>query len=249
MNYLQKNSRGKGSSRQILLTFAIIVLTGVFYFFAPIFLNDTVFSVARPVWNAKNYVVEQFAKFFSSIADKENLTEFNNALKQELEEARIALRSLDLYKSENHSLKAMLGRGKIEKRVLGNIMAKPNHSLYDTLLLDAGEQVGVAVGDRVLAGDFVLGTIREVYANHSKATLISAPGEILRVLIGESNIAAEALGRGAGNFIVKIPKEIENCVNLRKFDCDWDEITNIPLFLNKFKNFDYINKKQFLQNL
>ena len=64
------------------------------------------------------------------------------------------------------------------------------------------------MGDRVVSGDFVIGTLREVYANHSKATLMSSPGEILKVRIGESLIETEAVGRGGGNMISKLPKEI-----------------------------------------
>lgn len=209
MNYLLKNNRReKGVLKQILLACAVMIVAGIFYFFAPNFVNNTIFKIARPVWNAEHYIVGQFAKISALITDKERLAKLNATLEQKLEEAEVALQSLDYYKRENEQLKLLLGRNSGEKRTLANIMAKPNQSVYDTLLLDAGLQEKIAVGDLVLAGDFVLGSIREVYANHSKAVLLSAPGEISRVLIGEEDISAEALGRGAGNFILKLPKEI-----------------------------------------
>lgn len=209
MNYLLKNSRReKMNSVQMWVTCAVLVVAGIFYFFAPAFVNNTLYSFARPIWNAKNYVSETIMASYSLISDKERLVARNNALEQKLEEANIVIQSLNAYKKENENLKAILGRDVGEKRILASVMAKPNHSIYDTLLLDVGEQLGVTVGDQVLAGDFALGSIREVYANHSKATLLSSPGEVLPVLIGDSNIQGDALGRGAGNFIVKIPKEI-----------------------------------------
>ncbi|MDO8482672.1 MAG: rod shape-determining protein MreC [bacterium] len=210
MNYLLKNSqRGKKTSRQALLACMVIIILVLLYFFAPNFVNDTLFAVAKPIWNAQDYTVDKYEKIYALFSEKQELTKLNANLKRELDEATTVLQSLEVYKRENENLKSLLlGRESGEKRILANIMAKPNHSLYDTLLLDVGTKNEVAIGDKVLAGDFVLGTVREVYESHSKATLLSSPGEISRVIIGETNISAEALGRGAGNFIVKVPKEI-----------------------------------------
>lgn len=209
MNYLLKNSRRRnGGWKQLLVACTILAVAGVFYFFAPRFISNSVFNIARPIWSATDYLGEQFTKLFAMIANKERLTKLNDILGQELFEAQVALQDLSAYKQENEQLKSMLGRAGTEKRILSSIMAKPNHSLYDTLLLDTGEQDNVTIGDKVLAGDFVIGTVREVNKRYSKATLYSSPGEVTSVLIGSSNIVADATGRGAGNFIVKVPKEI-----------------------------------------
>lgn len=209
MNYLLKNSREKGTSKQVLTAGAALAIAVLLYLFAPSFVNDTLFSVAKPVWQTRDYVKEKYEKFYALFGDKQQLAAQNKGLELELNEAKIALHSLEVYKRDNDNLKSiLLGRESGEKRILSTIMAKPNHSLYDTLLLDVGLQNGVAVGDKVFTGDFVLGTVREVYNNHSKATLLSSPGEVSKVLIGDTNISAEALGKGAGNFIIKVPKEI-----------------------------------------
>ncbi len=209
MNYLLKsNRREKGFSKQLLVTCVLLAVAGLFYFIAPRFVNDSLYAAARPIWDAKNYVAGELVRIVVLVQDKEQLAKSNTTLEQELEEAKVALQSLDSYKQENEDLKSMLGRATDEKRILASVVAKPNHSLYDTMLLDVGENKGVAVGDKIFSGDFIIGSIREVYGSHSKATLLSAPGEISRVLIGGGNIAADALGRGAGNFIVKVPKEV-----------------------------------------
>jgi len=191
------------------LACAVIIILILLYFFAPNLVNNALFAVAKPIWNAQDYVVEKYEKIYALFSEKQKLAKLNANLARELAEATTALQSAEVYKRENENLKSLLlGRDSGEKRILANIMAKPNHSLYDTLLLDVGTQNDIAIGDKVLAGDFVLGTIREVYGNHSKATLLSSHGEISRVLIGETNISAEAIGRGAGNFIIKAPKEV-----------------------------------------
>ena len=162
MNYLLKNShRGKKTSRQALLACAVIIILILLYFFAPNLVNNALFAVAKPIWNAQDYVVEKYEKIYALFSEKQKLAKLNANLARELAEATTALQSAEVYKRENENLKSLLlGRDSGEKRILANIMAKPNHSLYDTLLLDVGTQNDIAIGDKVLAEKFVLGTIR-----------------------------------------------------------------------------------------
>ena len=209
MNYLLKNSRREnGTRRPILWTLAILALAGFFYSFTPKFANQNVYSLARPIWITRDYIADKFTNFLSTLSDKKRLAAENLSLHNELSEARVALIGLDDYKKENAELKKILGRNPTDKKILAVILAKPNRSSYDTLVLDVGKNQNITEGDLVLFGDFMLGTVREVYGNYSKATLISSPGETLMVRIGESGIDTKAIGRGNGNFIAKLPKEI-----------------------------------------
>lgn len=169
--------------------------------------SQGLFAIARPLWNAETYLGEKFADLWSLITLKERLGAENLRLREEVAEAHTLLQSLNTYKRENAELKIMLGRSDASKKILAVILAKPNRSLYDTLMLDAGERNGVRTGDTVMAGDFLIGSIRETYPNYSKATLLSSPGEAFSVRIG-NGIQAEALGRGGGNFIAKLPKGV-----------------------------------------
>ncbi len=209
MNYLLKNSRrGNGAWKPIISTLVILLFTGFFYFFVPQFANQSLYTFARPIWSTRDYVAGKFTNLWSTLADKTGLAAENSSLQKKLDEARTALLDLEAYKKENDELKKILGRNPAEKKMLAVVLAKPNRSLYDTLVLDAGEKQGVKVGDKVLSGDFVIGQVRAVYANYSKAVLASSPGERFTVRIATSSIDTEATGRGGGNFIAKLPKEI-----------------------------------------
>lgn len=209
MNYLLKNNKqDRGVFRYVAGVFITLAIIAFFYFFGRSVINTGLFAIARPLWNVEQYVSGIFWGIIASVEDKARLQNQNTALRQELDGTQALLQTLDAYKKENETLKNMLGRESQNKRVVSAILAKPNQSLYDTLVLDVGEKQGVMVGNQVMSGDFVIGVVREVYSGYSKAVLFSSPGEMINVLIGDSNISAQAQGLGGGNFSVKLPKEI-----------------------------------------
>ena len=111
--------------------------------------------------------------FDSATMSKEELFNERYALKNQVANLEAQLATLSALKDENEKLQEMLGR-KSEKLelVLGNIIAKPNQSPYDTIVIDAGSNNGIINGARVLArGDIAIGTIVEVSTNISKIKL------------------------------------------------------------------------------
>ncbi|MEK7575386.1 MAG: rod shape-determining protein MreC [Patescibacteria group bacterium] len=209
MNYLLKNNRRETGIRKPLIgMLTILIVAAFFYFFAPHFVNESLYRVAQPLWGARDYIKEKSASLISVFAYKERLMKENLSLLNKLAEADNTLLDLDEYKKENIELKKLLGRVSYEKRILAVVLAKPNRSLYDSLVIDVGEKDGVAVGDPVLSGGFIIGEVREVSTDNSKVTLNSAPGEISTVRVGDSGVDTEAFGRGGGNFLLKLPKEI-----------------------------------------
>lgn len=209
MNYrLRNNQNSQSAWKPVIATFSILLIAGFLYFFMPRLIHEGLYGIARPFWKAEEFIGQKFTDIVALIKEKDRLVAENVALERQLDETRTALLSLDTYKKENGDLKVLLGRTNTEKRILAVILAKPNRSLYDTLVLDVGERNGVRAGDTVAVGDFILGAIHEVYPDYSKATLFSSSGEIKNVRIG-TGVHAEAIGRGGGNFLIKLPKETE----------------------------------------
>ena len=98
--------------------------------------------------------------------------------------------------------------GKHEKTpiILASVLAKPNQSLYDALIIDVGLEQGIKVGENVFAlGNVPIGYISDVYRSSSKVVLFSNPGEKTEVIIPPKNIFMQAVGRGGGNFEMIIP--------------------------------------------
>lgn len=119
-------------------------------------------------------------------------------------DARLADRNL-LYK-EVIELRERLGRADAPKgRLLAGVLQRPPWTPYDTLLIDAGENLGVAQDALVSAGgQGLIGRVSEVYATTARVELFSAPGASYQaVLNGTLPIAVE--GQGGGSLRAEVP--------------------------------------------
>ena len=93
--------------------------------------------------------------------------------------------------------------------VLAAILAKPNQSIYDTLIIDAGTKQGIKAGEVVFAlGNLPIGRIGEVYQNSSKVILFSNAGEKNQTVVTDRNIFMELVGRGGENFEMILPRDL-----------------------------------------
>jgi len=210
MNYRQNNTKRKAVLG--VLVFGLVAAP-IFYFWgAEIYygISQTVHYVSGPLWKAGNRITNTASSYGAFLDSKETLQEKNYALQKEIIELRLKLLSKDLLLQENKELKAALGRLGSKESVLAAVLSKPNNSPYDTLIIDIGKDKGIQKGDKVLAsGEVVFGTIEEVYDKSSKVELYSSPGLIQNVLLGGGAIPATAKGKGAGNFEITLPRDVE----------------------------------------
>lgn len=207
MNYPHKNNRrDRQSLKPILIALSVFVFSALTYFFWPQFLNQVLATVARPIWEVEGSTLASLENIITLIKSKEALLDENSRLKLEIDSARNNMIGFERLKDENIELKKLLGRTEKGEKVLSAILAKPNRTIYDTLILDVGQNGAIKKGDYVMDSGFIIGTIEEVYAETSKASLFSTAGNVFPVLIGKNNIEAEALGRGGGNFTVKLAR-------------------------------------------
>ena len=105
-----------------------------------------------------------------------------------------------------------MGRTGSSYGVLASVLARPPETPYDTLVIDAGKDNGVSVGDSVSAGGTVfIGSVEEVYAKSARVVLYSAGGESHdALLLSSKNASGEAVpvalsGQGAGSFVGEVP--------------------------------------------
>ncbi len=132
-------------------------------------------------------------------------------------EARLADRNA-LYE-ENLALKSVLGRAAGRSVTLAAVLQRPPGVPYDTLLVDAGKAQGIVAGSYVsLGGSALVGTVAEVYADHSRVELFSAPGLVHNAVltIGSSStslgaskqVALSIEGQGGGSMRAQVPAGI-----------------------------------------
>lgn len=132
-----------------------------------------------------------------------------DVLRAELASTTAALADRNLLYRENLDLKARLGRDAASHRVLAAVLQAPPAAAYDTFIIDAGRNAGLAAGQRVFAaGSVAVGTVVEVYATTARVSLYSSPGATYAAsIVGAtgSAVPVSVVGQGGGSFTAQVP--------------------------------------------
>jgi cell shape-determining protein MreC len=170
-------------------------------------------SIFHPILVLGNSVGEKLKGLGTYFVSKNYLYNQNQKLQAEVDFNNARNSNYDSVVADNASLQEILNR-KDPKAVmiLAAILSKPNQSLYDTLLIDAGTANGIKVGKTVFAlGDVPIGRVSDVYPSSAKVVLYSSPGESTQAVISSSvpggDVFSEIIGRGGGNFEMIMPKD------------------------------------------
>ena len=210
MNYHLKSSslenRRKISQKKILAI--IIIIIASFFFLRTNFVKEIIFSISTPVWKVREIFIN--TNIFQYFKAKQSLINEQIKLQQELSQKSNLIILNDILQNENETLKSLLGRRSGEfNLILGTILVKPPQTPYDLIIVDVGKKHGIKLGNKVVAnGNVYIGEVSEIYADSSKITLYSNPGNKIGVILGESMISAEAIGLGGNNFNILLPREI-----------------------------------------
>ncbi len=219
MSYLlDKNKKIQKYKKISAIIFVAVLL---FYFRAGVYrgLSVALHTILKPVLVAGSSVGNGFSNFGVNFHSKKTLLAENENLKTQIAESIADRANYASVVDENIKLKEILGR-KPEKMnvVLAGILSRPNQSLYDTLLIDAGSNQGIQVGNIVFAiGNVPIGKIVQVYASSANVILFSNPGEKTDIIISlghsltseaSKDIPMQAVGRGGGNFELNIPRDL-----------------------------------------
>lgn len=217
MNFLLQNKnlhgRRQGSSSRklvIVLVVALLCIGVNAMTFGSI--SRTLHSIGIPLWSTEANVFGAFDNIFAGLSSKKALLDENRRLQDIVDRDTFILLSTEVLRLENEDLRALLGRTSKGERIAAGVLARPNRTLYDTFVVDAGWTAGVTVGSLVYGvGDIAIGTIAEVYAGTSVVSLYSTPGRDSDVFIDTDKdpIAIRAHGRGDGDFEADIPRGIE----------------------------------------
>ena len=211
MNYLLDKKLKRNKIIKIAL--AMLLLIFLFYFRAGIAggLSRASLFIFRPVILLGGQISGNFSDSLTFFRFKESLLRDNENLRRELDTNLARLANYNSILDDNLKMREMLGRQSTgESLVLSAILSKPNQSPYDTLLIDAGTNLGIQTGNLVLAlGAIPIGRVAEVYSSSAKVVLFSSWGEKTEVVIAGQDIFMEVIGRGGGNFEMILPREME----------------------------------------
>jgi cell shape-determining protein MreC len=218
MSYLLDKKIQRNKIFKIAL--GVFLLVVLFFFRSGIFNGFSNISQKffRPILIAGNSVGGKFKSLGVYFVSKNSLYNQNQKLQAQVDFNNARNVNYDSIVADNASIKEILGRKDSKtSMVLSAILAKPNQSVYDTLLIDVGVVQGVKAGNTVFAlGDVPIGRVDTVYDNSSKVVLFSNPGETTEGIVslghsptGEAgkNVFMELIGRGGGNFEMIMPKD------------------------------------------
>jgi rod shape-determining protein MreC len=166
--------------------------------------------IGNPVWKVEKSISNSFYNLNYIFRIKASITNENHNLIEEVSSLRLSMVDYKILKEENDKLKELMNRLPSKNDfVLGNILTKPNHSPYDTIIIDIGKKDNIKEGDLIYAnGNIPIGNIGKVYDKTSLVTLYSNPGQKTEGFIDISNASVELTGRGGGNFEMIIPIEL-----------------------------------------
>lgn len=210
MSYLQDRKSKNKRTLRVFLVVLVLLLFVVFRIPIFSFLSRVSQKVFKPVLVLGNNTGSGLSSFVSTFRLKRSLLQENENLKIKLNEALVRNITTDSLVDENNKLKEILGRKSGGELILGNILSKPNQSLYDVLIIDIGSLLGVEVGQEVFAfGNVPIGRVTEVFDSSSKVTLFSSWKEKTEVILDGSDVFMNIVGRGGGNFEMILPRDFE----------------------------------------
>ncbi len=212
MNSLLRNKRKDNADRRRMLIIGAVALVfiALLWYFQFTFVSRMVIFIGRPFIATKDFVVSISGNFLSYFETRNALVSENNDLRSKLFERDVKLTTLEALEKENTELKETLGRKGKATLIYTPVLLTPGFSPYDTFLVDGGKNVGIKVGDRVtIDGVIAVGAIDQVYPTSSVVKLYSTPGNEMTVRIEGVKMLAKAVGRGNGNFEIRLPRDIK----------------------------------------
>jgi len=184
----------------VTFSFGFLTWTGQFFNY-----------VGKPVWEMEQYVVGIFSNMNYLFYTKASLSNENRKLKEENLSVNLSMIDYQILKNDVDKLRETLGRiPEVKNLILGNILTKPNHSPYDTVIIDIGNNLNIKEGYKVYAdGNIPLGVIEKVYDSTSLVSLYTTPGKKTEGFVNGPNASVELIGRGGSNFEMIIPIDLQ----------------------------------------
>lgn len=167
-------------------------------------------AVFRPFLNFGGSIINWTDNNSYILSNKETLSKENTDLKSKLAEMEAKFLGYEILQKENDELKSALARPDKNDFIFAYVDSRPPQSPYDILVIDRGTENGIKNGMQVFAYDNILiGYVSEVFGNSSKIKLVSFPGEETNAILFSLNNQVIVIGKGGGNFEIKMPKSVE----------------------------------------
>lgn len=203
-----KEKKASFSKKRVAVVAVVLIVVGVFAIFGIASILKTI--TRGPAWLART-TEDVVATGITRLTPKSIILAKNKKLEEQIASYNAALIELDQVKQENQLLRTELNYTPTGKSIVtARIIGKPNHSIFNSMVIDAGANQGVRIGQLVVAHS-TLGVGQVVAVSDTTATveLFGAPHFEGEVLLSNKGITVPATGKGSGNFEIHIPREVE----------------------------------------
>src|SRR3989344_2861441 len=197
---------------------AFVLVLAVLAFLLRLLAPNLFWYIFAPVFHAGDTITETGHAFLNGFANTSELAWENETLRDA--NAAFALEN-EALREKLDSIEGLAGEG---RGIIAGIVARPPTSPYDVLVLSAGSDAGVALGQRAFSlpagkaeggvpstkSDLVLGvplgTVSSVLSGFSRVTLFSAPSVSTDGWVGTDNLPLVIKGAGAGALSASAPR-------------------------------------------
>jgi cell shape-determining protein MreC len=179
----------------------IALIAAIFFLLGRFFAPNIFWYAFTPAFRISDALAQKSHSFFSSFRDAAALASANEQL----------VRGNALLTLQNESLRqkieSITGLADETWGITAGVIARPPESPYDTLVLAAGSEEGVAPGQEAFGeGNIPLGVVSSVHSHFSRVTLFSAPGTSLLGWVGHERLPLVLKGTGAGSLSASVPR-------------------------------------------
>ncbi len=146
----------------------------------------------------------------SNITTKADLIRENTKLTLENNQLRSDTVELQLLKTDNADLRTQMNYiSNPSQYHTAQIITRPHQDFFDAIMIDAGTEAGITVGQQVVVGDsIIIGHIVAVFPRSARVDLYVGQSFTSEVRLKKSGINLPATGNGNGNISLRVPRDI-----------------------------------------
>ncbi|TAL84563.1 MAG: rod shape-determining protein MreC [Rhodanobacter sp.] len=163
-------------------------------------LRDTAAVVVEPVYRLAGLPAAGIHSLSAAFGDRQQLTEQNQRLRQDLLLANAKLNQMAAVAQQNQRLKQLLDtRNSLGLKVqLARVVGVDLGAYRYRIMLNVGAREGVKPGQPVIDAHGVMGQVREVLPTTSVVMLITDPSDAIPVVVARSGLRTVAYGSRDG---------------------------------------------------
>lgn len=203
MNYLYVSKKKKPQSSRAarIGSFALAaVVIGLLLW------GKSLFSLLTPVWSAETYVTQSASVSTGWFTDKAMLIAKVNELQHQNDDLKVQLLEQSTRSQAYDGLAGIIATS-TGNEILAKIIRRPPYTVFDTYVIDKGEDGGIALNDIVYAHHVPVGIVKDVTAHNAIISLYSSPGNKVLVTFGTTSPQYEAYGIGNAGMRADIPRD------------------------------------------